>query len=157
MIVQQARRGAMEGLLLPCRPPRAYAPMIPNRSIPRRRSNGRRQAASLAVALTLCATSLGACADVGQSSAASAPADTTAGEVSFRLAGVGGAAIVVPAYINGRGPIDLILDTGATLTCLDTTLVRELALPPRRATIGAAIGVGGAGRVELVSMDSLRV
>ena len=64
---------------------------------------------------------------------------------------------MVPAYINGRGPIDLILDTGATLTCLDSTLVRELALPPRRGTIGAAVGVGGAGRVQMVRVDSMRV
>jgi predicted aspartyl protease len=122
-----------------------------------RRSTHARRAGSLAAGLSLCAASLAACSDVGRSAAASAPADTTAGAVSFRLAGAGGAAIVVPAYINGRGPIDLILDTGATVTCLDSTLVRELALPRRRATIGTTVGVGGAGRVQLVQMDSLRV
>jgi predicted aspartyl protease len=85
------------------------------------------------------------------------PADSAAGEQGFRLAGAGGAAIVVPVHINGRGPIDLILDTGATLTCLDTSLVRELALPERRLTFGAAVGVGGGGRVGMHRVDSLRI
>lgn len=85
------------------------------------------------------------------------PADSAAGEIGFQLAGPGGAAIVVPVYVNGRGPIDLILDTGATITCVDTSLVRELALPEQRLTVGTAIGVGGVGRVRLHRVDSLRV
>jgi aspartyl protease len=98
-----------------------------------------------------------ACTDVSGSGGSSAPIDTTAGAIQFRLAGPNGAAIVVPAYIDGRGPFDLILDTGATLTCLDSSLARELALPVQHATIGAGIGVGGSGRVQLVRIDSLRV
>jgi predicted aspartyl protease len=131
--------------------------MILDRFISRWHSERRHRASVLVAGLSLSTACLTACTDLGQSAAASAPADTTAGEVSFRFAGVGEAAIVVPAYINGRGPIDLILDTGATLTCLDSTLVRELALPPRRGTIGAAVGVGGAGRVQMVRVDSVRV
>ena len=96
------------------------------------------------------------CADVGRSEA-TPPADSAAGELGFRLAGPGGAAIVVPVDINGRGPIDLILDTGATITCVDTSLARELALPEQRLTVGTAVGVGGTGRVRLHRVDSLRV
>ena len=102
------------------------------------------------------AVSGAACADVGGSDA-TPPADSAAGELGFRLAGPGGAAIVVPVHINGRGPIDLILDTGATITCVDTSLAREFALPEQRLTIGTAVGVGGAGRVRLHRVDSLRV
>ena len=102
------------------------------------------------------ALSWSACADVGGSDA-TPPADSAAGELGFRLAGPGGAAIVVPVHINGQGPIDLILDTGATITCVDTSLARELALPEQRLTVGTAIGVGGAGRVRLHRVDSLRV
>ena len=97
-----------------------------------------------------------ACADAGGGDA-TPPADSAAGELAFRLAGPGGAAIVVPVHINGRGPIDLILDTGATVTCVDTSLARELSLPERRLTVGTAIGVGGSGRVRLHRVDSLRV
>ena len=97
-----------------------------------------------------------ACADVGVGDV-SAPADSASGELGFRLAGPGGAAVVVPVHINGQGPIDLILDTGATMTCVDSSLARELSLPEQRLTIGTAIGVGGAGRVRVHRVDSLRV
>lgn len=97
------------------------------------------------------------CAEVGRPSESSAPPDTTSGGIAFKLVGPGGAALVVPAYINGKGPIDLILDTGATLTCVDTSLVRALALPERRAMIGTAVGIGGGGLVRIVGVDSLRV
>jgi predicted aspartyl protease len=106
--------------------------------------------------LALAAASGVGCADAGRSEA-TPPADSAAGEIDFRLAGAGGAAIVVPVYVNGRGPIDLILDTGATITCVDTSLARELALPEQRLTVGTAIGVGGVGRVRLHRVDSLRV
>jgi predicted aspartyl protease len=97
------------------------------------------------------------CGDMQGVSSSAASADSAAGEVAFRLAGPGGAALVVPAYINGHGPVDLILDTGATLTCVDTAFARTLALPERRFTIGMAAGIGGSGRVSLHSVDSLRV
>lgn len=97
------------------------------------------------------------CSDPRGVASSAAAADTAAGEVELRLAGPGGAALVVPAYVNGHGPVDLILDTGATLTCVDTALARTLALPERRLTVGMAVGVGGAGRVTLPSVDSLRV
>ena len=97
------------------------------------------------------------CLDEGLPGTSSAPADSAAGEVAFRIAGPGGSALAVPAYIDGRGPFELILDTGATFTCLDTALVRQLALPERPGVFGAAVGVSGTGRVKFVRVDSLRV
>jgi len=85
------------------------------------------------------------------------PADTASGEIAFRFAGMGGAALVVPVYVNGKGPFDLVLDTGATLTCFDETLARELSLPARKGAIGMGAGVGATGRIRLVRTDSLRV
>jgi predicted aspartyl protease len=98
-----------------------------------------------------------ACTVPGTPASASAPADSTAGELAFRLAGPGGAALVVPVHVNGRGPYELILDTGATYTCVDTTLARELSLPVRRGVVGGVVGIGGAGGVQLHAVDSLRV
>lgn len=63
----------------------------------------------------------------------------------------------MPVHINGAESVDLILDTGATLTCLDSSLVRELSLPTRRGITGAAVGVGGSGHVGIVSVDSVRI
>lgn len=95
--------------------------------------------------------------DVGAPARVEAPADSAAGEVAFTMAGPGGAAMLVPVYIDGRGPYQLVLDTGATLTCLDSALATELGLREARARVAIGAGVGGSGRLRLVRVDSLRV
>ncbi|HET6568573.1 MAG TPA: retropepsin-like aspartic protease [Rhodothermales bacterium] len=85
------------------------------------------------------------------------PADSGAGEISFELLGAGGAAVAVPVYLNGEGPFNFVVDTGATFTCVNDTLARRLNLPERTGRIGFGAGVAGAGRVRLVRIDSLRV
>lgn len=84
-------------------------------------------------------------------------ADTAGGEVPLRVAGRGGALLLVAVHINGAGPFNLVLDTGATLTCIDERLVRELALPRKTGAMGLGAGVGGSGRVALVQVDSIRI
>lgn len=98
-----------------------------------------------------------AACETGAPARVQAPADSAAGEIPFQLAGPGDAAIIVPVFINGQGPFDFVLDTGATFTCVDPALSRRLALPERRGTLGVGAGIGGAGRVRLVRMDSVRV
>jgi predicted aspartyl protease len=85
------------------------------------------------------------------------PADSAAGEIAFELAGPGGAALLIPVYINGAGPYQFVLDTGATVTCVDDELASALTLPEVRGVIGTAAGVGGQGGLRLVSVDSLRI
>jgi predicted aspartyl protease len=99
---------------------------------------------------------LAACVDMEPSSV-EVPADSAAGEIAFEMAGPGGAALMVPVRINGDGPYQFILDTGATVTCLDERLASSLALPEVRGVIGTAAGVGGQGDVRLVSVDSLSI
>jgi predicted aspartyl protease len=82
--------------------------------------------------------------------------DTSKGEVAFDLAGPGGAVLVVPVYINGSGPYDFVLDTGATLTCVDQTLEAALKLPARFGPLGIGAGVAGTGQVRIVRIDSIR-
>ncbi|CAN5319283.1 hypothetical protein BH23GEM2_BH23GEM2_01340 [soil metagenome] len=94
--------------------------------------------------------------DVGAPARVVTPADSTAGEAPFRLAGPGGAMLLVSVFINGRGPYDLVLDTGATLTCVDQRVASELALPRAAVGVGYGAGVGGSGSVSLVRIDSLR-
>jgi predicted aspartyl protease len=86
-----------------------------------------------------------------------APADSATGEVEFALLGPNEAALVVPVSINGRAPVNFILDTGATLTCIDVSLARVLELPDGNSTSGVAIGAMSAGRVETVMIDTLRI
>lgn len=75
----------------------------------------------------------------------------------FRLAGTGGAAVLVPVRINGKGPYNLVLDTGATFTCLDQELARELNLRPRAGVSATGVGARSAGTVQLVGVKSLQV
>lgn len=84
-------------------------------------------------------------------------ADTAGGEVPLRVAGRGGAVLMVETYVNGSGPFNLVLDTGATLTCFDERLSRQLSLPRKTGAIGVGAGVGGSGRVELVQVESVRL
>ena len=53
--------------------------------------------------------------------------------------------------------MDLILDTGSTLTCVDDSLQREFELPRRLGAVGVGAGVGMSGPVKLLRVDSLRV
>lgn len=85
------------------------------------------------------------------------PADPEAGEIAFRFEGPGEAALMVPVEINGAGPFAFVLDTGATLTCVDQALVDSLGLPAQRGAVGTGATVGGTGAVRLVRLDSLRL
>lgn len=90
-------------------------------------------------------------------SALSEPADAAAGEVGFELAGPGGAAIVVPVQINGEGPFNFIVDSGATLTCIDQELATRLKLPEQRGMSGIGVGLGSQGNMQLLKVDSFQV
>lgn len=103
-----------------------------------------------------CLLLLAACVDM-EPARVEIPADSAAGEIAFEMAGQGGAALMVPVRINGEGPYQFILDTGATITCVDEPLAASLALPEVRGVMGTAAGVGGQGDVRLVSVDSLSI
>lgn len=72
------------------------------------------------------------------------PSQTAPGEVTFELAGPNEAAMVVPVKINGKGPYDFVLDTGATFTCVDRSLAEELRLPDWSGPFGTVV-IGGRG------------
>jgi predicted aspartyl protease len=99
---------------------------------------------------------LGAC-DVGGPAHVAAPADSAAGEVGFEFAGPNEAAILIPVQLNGRPPVDFVLDTGATLTCVDVSLARELGLRDQKGVRGIAFGALQAGRMETVRVDTIRI
>src|SRR2546429_1205296 len=85
------------------------------------------------------------------------PAETAPGEVNFELAPPNDAAIIVPVKINGHGPYDFVLDTGATFTCIDQRLVNELKLPESRGQFGVGVLTPTEGAVKLVNIDTLEV
>lgn len=102
--------------------------------------------------LLLLAVAMAACVPVGQEPAAVEPQP---GEVQFTLAGPGEAALVVPVHINGQGPFPFVLDTGATLTCVDEALVKELDIPDAAGAVGVGGGIRGIGRMRVISLDSV--
>ncbi|MBW3621850.1 MAG: retroviral-like aspartic protease family protein [Armatimonadetes bacterium] len=86
------------------------------------------------------------------------PAQVSAGEVPIELAGPNDQAILVPVTINGEGPFQFVLDTGATLTCVDDDIVKQLNLPEKRGVIGSGSGVAGkTGSVQMLHLESLKV
>lgn len=105
------------------------------------------------------AVAAGACRIESPSAAGKgiAPPDTAAGEVAFRLEGPNDAALVVPVYIDGTGPYDFVFDTGSTLTCVDPDLATRLGLEEQPVGPGVGIGAGGAERLSVVSIDSVRI
>jgi len=76
-------------------------------------------------------------------------------EVGFRLAGAENPLILVPTSVNGRGPYEFILDTGAGMSLLTPRLAGELGIT----SSGAREGRGAAGRVQvaIARIESLAV
>jgi hypothetical protein len=48
-----------------------------------------------------------------------------------------------------------VLDTGATLTCVDGMLAQELKLPDAEGTVALGGGIRGLGPMRLVALDSV--
>lgn len=99
---------------------------------------------------------LAACDRMGPPARVSVPPDSAANEVAFHMA-PRGSAILVSTFVNGTGPVDLILDTGSTLTCLDDSLTHQLNLSARKGAVGVGAGIGISGPLRLLRVDSLRV
>lgn len=71
-----------------------------------------------------------------------------------------GSMLIVPVKINGAGPFDFVLDTGSTVTILDSTLFRELSLKPDGNTPLSSVAKSNAqlrATAEEVSVNGLGV
>ncbi|MEY2481269.1 MAG: hypothetical protein QOI04_2196 [Verrucomicrobiota bacterium] len=76
-------------------------------------------------------------------------------KAKFRLAGGAQPLILLPVRVNGAGPFEFILDTGAGTSLLTPELVRQLDVK----TIGSKEGQSAGGKisVSLAQIDSLSV
>jgi predicted aspartyl protease len=100
---------------------------------------------------------LAGCQLGGEATETRAPVDAAEGEVPLAFAGAGEAALVVPVRINGAGPFSLVLDTGATFTCVTTEVAAQLDLPEQRGAVGRGTGVHATMPVRIIRFDSVRV
>ena len=102
--------------------------------------------------------SLAGCVDAGAPDRTGIVGDSGQVGVPIRLAGPGDAALLVPVRINGAGPYDFVLDTGATLTCVDAALADSLGLAEASGRLGVGAGIqGGPGSMRLVQIDSFSI
>lgn len=108
------------------------------------------------IACLLVLAALG-CVAPGEPRSVDIPADVQPGEVAFRMAEPNDVAIIVPVTIDGRGPYDFVLDTGATLTCVGESIASELSLPDASGILGRGTTLGGSGTMRLVMIDSLGI
>ncbi|MBA3834971.1 MAG: retroviral-like aspartic protease family protein [Pseudomonadota bacterium] len=63
---------------------------------------------------------------------------------------------LVQATINGRRG-EFVLDTGANMTVIDTSHLRNFGLSPNSGAIGGAVSIGGGGQARRLSIDSFTV
>ena len=75
--------------------------------------------------------------------------------IPFRLAGGEQPLILLPVQVNGQGPFEFILDTGAGPTLLANELADSLGVA--RGEAKEAMGAGGGLSVSLATLDSLTI
>lgn len=75
--------------------------------------------------------------------------------VSFRLGAPQKPVILVDVMVNGSGPYQFALDTGASVTVLSQGLANDLRIASGDPAAG--MGAGGQVAVTLTSLDSLQV
>ena len=78
-----------------------------------------------------------------------------ANSISFRQAASSKALILLPVFVNGKGPFQFVLDTGASRTMLSFALARKLGI----VAVADRPGTGGGGQVRVLSsfVDSITV
>ena len=87
----------------------------------------------------------------------SGPAAATVADGVSRIAFAPGRSIMVIARINGRAPVQLILDTGATRTTISPAALIGLGVTYRDAPKVEIRGVTGTASAYLVGLESVEV
>jgi predicted aspartyl protease len=64
--------------------------------------------------------------------------------------------IVVPVWINGKGPFRFLVDTGADSSMISAALVRKLGLAPSRTDYEEVQGTTGTEQLPCIAIKSLR-
>lgn len=84
-----------------------------------------------------------------------AAASHASAKVSFRLAGGAQPLILLPVHVNGSGPFDFILDTGAGTSLVSSDLAKQLQVKVLGSKEGQS--AGGTVSVSLAKLNSIAV
>ncbi len=76
-------------------------------------------------------------------------------ETSFLLEGGGQPIVLIPTYVNGKGPFKFMLNTGAALSLLSLETARQLGI--NKVEPQVATGIGGNVKLALGSVSALTV
>lgn len=76
-------------------------------------------------------------------------------EIKFKISSPARPLVMVPAYVNGQGPFDFILDTGASVTVLSAELARSLGIEDGETE--EAFGAGGKVEATMCKVESVSV
>jgi predicted aspartyl protease len=76
-------------------------------------------------------------------------------EIKIQLGGPSKPVVLVPVLVNGKGPYQFALDTGAGQTVVSSELAKELVLDPGEKK--EALGAGGKVSVSLSKVNSIAV
>jgi hypothetical protein len=82
-----------------------------------------------------------------------APAATTTTKIPFTP----GKPIMVSAKVNGGGPANLVLDTGASVTVINPRVLASMGIGSGRALRGSVKGATGSADVLFVPVESIEV
>jgi predicted aspartyl protease len=82
-----------------------------------------------------------------------APAATTTTKIPFTP----GKPIMVSAKVNGGGPANLVLDTGASVTVISPRVLASMGIGSGRALRGSVKGATGSADVLFVPVESIEV
>jgi predicted aspartyl protease len=63
--------------------------------------------------------------------------------------------LIVEAFVNGEGPFNFAVDTGASVTVVSPRVAKKASLTPSRKAAAKAIGAGGQLDTRLAKLESL--
>ncbi len=101
------------------------------------------------------ALALGALSPLAAQTPEAGPALTPPVQSTLAAGDDGASRMTVPVFVNGQGPFQFVIDTGADRTVVSKELAEKLAL--KKSGTMRVHAMGGAGRADMVKIDQLRV
>jgi hypothetical protein len=129
----------------------------PRRHARSRATNPLAGARGLALALLVSLAAAGCAINIGGAGSPTSVAGGTTIPVQVLKGQDNSTLVEIPVFINGHGPYPFILDTGASISLIETPLAQRFGLPVVTGSRQKVSGVGGSSQAVLVRMSNWRV